>query len=165
MCIFMSLRQDVRQAKIMTIRENIILKLLGIAATILYGYSFLWTSLMYIYGGLYVPLRELGLENSIYFAIFVGCISLIIVGIVFFKLKGRTFLSLLLQDIILIIILIPFFALLLAEFGNSFDDPSNFPTVYIGMFLMTILTINLNHWIKTKSQPPTAALYKQGGRI
>jgi hypothetical protein len=138
--------------------ENIILKVLGIAATILYGYSFLWISLMYLYGRLYFPLRELGLRNSIYFEIFVGCISLIIISLVFFKLRGRTFLGLLLQDLILIIILLPFFALVLGEFGNSFDDPSNFPTVYIAMFLMTILTINLNDWIKTKSQPPTAAL-------
>jgi hypothetical protein len=130
--------------------EIITLKLLGLGTTILYGWSALWISLMYLYGGLYYPIRELGLEESIYFEVFVFVFSLATIGLIIFKIKGRTFFKLLIQDIGLVIISVPFFGLITGYFDNGFDSPDSLPFVYTAIFTLTILTININDWVKTK---------------
>ena len=129
--------------------EIIILKITGLGTTILYGWSFLWITLLYLYGWLYYPLRELGLKKSLYFEIFVVVLSLCIFGLIFLKFKGRTFWKLLLQDIVLIVTSVPFLGLIFGIFDNGFDEPESLWYVYTSMFLLTILTININHWIKT----------------
>lgn len=134
----------------MTTKETITLKLLGLGTTILYGWSFWWVSLMYLYGGLYIPLRELGLRKSIYFEIFVAIFSLTIIGLILFKIKGQSFFRLLLQDIGLIIISVPFFGLITGYFESGFDEPESILFVYAVILIPTILTININDWLKTK---------------
>ena len=133
----------------MTTKELIILKSLGLGTTILYGWSFLWLSMLYLYGGLYHPINESGLKKYIPFEAAVIVFSLIIVGLIFFKIKGRTFLKLLLQDITLVIILVPLFATMLGFFEND-ADPNNMRFIYLIIFILTILTININDRIKTK---------------
>ena len=122
------------------------LKVAGVTAAVLYLWSLLWVSMVYLYGGLYVPLREVGLRDSIYFEIFVALLSLSIYFLIFFKLKGNSFWKLLLQDLVLIVISVPFFALLLGVFGKLVQ--SNL--IYTVLLLLTILTININDWVKTK---------------
>jgi hypothetical protein len=134
----------------MTTKEKIILKLLGLGTTILYGWSALWISLLYLYGGLYTPFRELGLRKSIYFESFVVILSLTIMGLIIFKLRGKTFFKLLIQDIGLVIVSVPFFGLITGYFGIGFDEPDTIPFVYATIFILTILTININDWVKTK---------------
>ncbi len=135
----------------MTTKQVLILKLFGLVATIVYGYSFLWISLMYLYGGLFAPLRELGLKKSVYFEIFVVVLSLALMALIIFKMKGHTLLKLLIQDFGLIIIAFPFFALVAGYFDNDFDQPTKPLLFHLTIFILTLLTININDWLKTRS--------------
>lgn len=130
--------------------EIVILKLIGIGATILYGLSFLWVTLLYLYGGIFSPLSELGLKKSIYFESFVVFISFIGFGLIFLRFKGSTFWKLLFQDIILIVISVPFLAVAFDIFDNEFGENGISDIVYACMFLLTIIAINVNDWLKTR---------------
>lgn len=131
----------------MTTRHKIALKILGVVATMLYGWSFLWYSVMYLYGMIFTPLRHVGLKQPIYFEIFVATLSITIMGVILFKISGHTFLNLLIQNIALVIISFPFFGLITGGFG-PFDEPSLFE--YTVVLVLTILTINSNDWIKDR---------------
>ncbi len=71
-------------------------------------------------------------------------------GLIIFKLRGKTFFKLLIQDIGLVIVSVPFFGLITGYFGIGFDEPDTIPFVYATIFILTILTININDWVKTK---------------
>jgi hypothetical protein len=133
----------------MTTTKLIALKILTLGTTILYGWSFLWMAVLYVYGVIYVSVRNLGLSNSIYFVIFVNIFSLTIIGLIFFKLIGRTFFKLLIQDVGLIIICVPLFGVIITSFENAFD-PNHIHLSYLVIFLFTVLIINMNDWLKTK---------------
>jgi len=135
----------------MKTKELITLKILGLGTTILYGWSFLWVSILYLYGGLYSPINESGLKKYMPFELIVIAFSLIIVGLIFYKMKGQTFWRILLQDIILITILVPLFAIILGFFENDFD-PENRKLFYVGIFILTIMSINLNDWVKIRDK-------------
>ncbi len=135
-------------------KEMISLKILGLGTTILYGWSFLWISMMYLYGGMYYPINESSLKKYIPFEFAVVTFSTIIIGLVIFYFRKNSFWSLLFQDISLIIISVPLFATILQYFENGFDDPESLKYIYSSIFLLTILIINLNDWVKIKK--PTA---------
>jgi len=134
----------------MSTRKSIALKVTGIAVTVAYGYSFLWLSLMYLYGALYVPLRELGLRSSTYFNIFVVLLSIAFIAMVILKFKGKTFVKLLVQDILLILVSVPFFALITGYVENGYES-QNMIITYTVIFALTIATINVNDWLKTRT--------------
>lgn len=135
----------------MKIREIIILKILGIGATILYGWSLLWISVMYLYGAMYYPINESVLKRYIPFEFIVIALSVLIMGFVIVKLKGRTFLKVLGQDILIIIFSLPFFATLLSILKIGLDDTKYEKTVYAVIVVLTLLTVNINDIIKQRS--------------
>lgn len=134
----------------MKVREIIILKILGIGATILYGWSLLWISVMYLYGAMYYPINESVLKRYIPFEFIVIALSVIIMGSVIVKLKGRTFLKVLGQDILIIIFSLPFFATLLSVLKIGLDDTKYVKTVYAVIVVLTLLTVNINDIIKQR---------------
>lgn len=71
-------------------------------------------------------------------------------GLIILKAKGRTLLQLLIQDIGLIIVSFPLFGLVTGYFGDGFDDPDNIQLVNIAIFVLTIVTISINDWVKTR---------------
>jgi hypothetical protein len=132
----------------MKARENILLKLLTLGITFLYIWSMLWVSVTYGYAIPYALVKELGMGTVIDVKVLVILISIIALGLILFKLKGHTFWKLLMQDFILVIISCPFFSIILGYVNAGFSDPTNPNLRYAGMFLFTILTANLNDWIK-----------------
>ncbi|WP_207429925.1 hypothetical protein [Sabulibacter ruber] len=118
----------------MKTKELIFIKMLGLAMTILYGWSFLWISIMYLYGGLYYPIKESGIRKYIPFEITVVAFSTIIIGLIIFYVKRKSFWSVLLQNIGLIIISVPLFATIVGYFENGFDEPESLKFVYTSIF-------------------------------
>ncbi|WP_412464425.1 hypothetical protein [Flavobacterium mekongense] len=132
----------------MKTKETIILKIFGISATAFFCWSLIWESLIYLYGGLYYPLKEFGLQKKNHFEVFVALLSLIIIALVVFKLKGKTLLKVMVQDFLLVIISVPFFAVIFGYFRN--EEPKETKIMYAGIFALTIFVINFNDWFKLK---------------
>ena len=131
----------------MSIKEIIILKILGVISAVLYCWSFLWISLIYLFGGLYYPFNEVGLKPEFYFEVFVAFISMSIIWLLMFKSKGKTFLKIFIQDLCLILISVPFFATITGVLRN---EPIKPEIMYVVIFILTICVININDWLKLK---------------
>ncbi|PJE45423.1 MAG: hypothetical protein CUR32_00035 [Flavobacterium sp.] len=131
----------------MSIKETIILKILGFISAALYCWSFLWISLIYLFGGLYYPFNELGLKAEFYFEVFVAFFSISIIWFIMFKSKGKTFIKIFIQDLGLILISVPFFATITGFLRN---EPVKPEIMYAAIFILTICVINVNDWLKLK---------------
>ena len=132
----------------MTKMNLIILKILGIGLTVLFGYSLLWISMMYLYGWLYQPINDTKLEKIIPFELVVILISMVVILLIFFKLKKNGLKNLILQDVGLIIFSFPFYGTVLELFGIGLDDNVEKFNPFVAIIILTILTLNLNDWKK-----------------
>jgi hypothetical protein len=148
--------------QLMTNKQLIVLKVLGLGTSILYAWSLLWVSVLYLYGGMYYPINRSALKAYIPFEAAVIMFSLLVIGLIFLKSKGRTFWRILLQDVALIIILMPFFWTISAFFENDFD-PENLRLVNVLVFVLTILTININDWVKSRKKSAANKRYASAG--
>lgn len=134
----------------MTIKEKIILKGVGIGATLLFGYSLLWISLMYLYGLFYQPINDTFLEKIIPFDWFVILISVLIIYLIM-KRGKKILINIVIQDIGIAIVALPLFAMILSLFKLGIDDNvESFNPIWV-MMILTILTININDWIKQRN--------------
>ena len=100
---------------------------------------------------MYYPINESVLKRYIPFEFIVIALSVLIMGFVIVKLKGRTFLKVLGQDILIIIFSLPFFATLLSILKIGLDDTKYEKTVYAVIVVLTLLTVNINDIIKQRS--------------
>ena len=106
--------------------------------------------MMYLYGFLYYPINDSKLEEFIPFEMVVFAISVMVLGLIIFKTKGRRFRNLILQDTIIIIFGIPFYSTLLAALGIGIDDVEVPKMILFVIALLTFSMVVFNDWKKTK---------------
>lgn len=135
----------------MTQRQIIYLKLAEIGIIGLYLISFLWLSLLYLFGYLYQSFMLDNLEENTVFPMLVIVSCLLGILFIMFKLKGANFWQLLLQAFGIIVFAVPMFVSILAELKIGIDDVENsiIPTVLT--IILTMLTVGFNDWKKIKA--------------
>lgn len=136
----------------MTTKDKIMLKVVGIGAALLFGYSLLWISLLYMYGLFYQPINETYVEKIIPFDWFVILISILIIYLIM-KRGKKTLSNIIIQDIGIAIISLPLFATILSLFNLGLDDNVEVINPLWIMIVLTIFTININDWIKQRNTP------------
>lgn len=130
--------------------DKIILKGVGIGATLLFAYSLLWISVLYLYGIFYQPINDTFLEKMIPFDWFVILISALLIYLIMRHGK-KTLISIIIQDIGIALIAFPLFAMLLSLFTVGPDDNVEIINPIWIMIVLTIFTININDWIKLRN--------------
>jgi hypothetical protein len=133
----------------MTSIDKLILKGVGVGATLLIGYSLLWISLLYLYGIFYQPINDTFLGKIIPFDWFVILISVLIIYFIM-KRGKKTLINIIIQDIPIAIISFPLFAMILSIFNAGLDDNVEEINPFWIMIVLTIFTININDWIKQR---------------
>lgn len=132
-------------------KEKIILKLIGVVASIGIAYSLIWVLVLYFLGWLCLPFEFLGLFDVFSFQWFVIVILALIIVLLIKKGKSKLR-NIILQDIVLCLCSLPFYSMFLSVFKLGIDDhPQKVDSFWI-MIVLTIITININDWIKLRRQ-------------
>ena len=127
----------------------ILLKLIGLGVLLIYSFSFIWISLLYLLGHLYYPINESDLKKYFPFEYFVMIISVvIIIGLIL--VKSRNFIAVLLQNVVILIFAVPFFSSFLNLINFGIDSVENIYIPFTLIVLGSLIIINLNDWLKVK---------------
>ena len=134
----------------MTLKQIILLKLSSILLLALYLVSFLWVSIMYLYGIIYSPIINSSLHQPFLFELLVSIFSIFSLFVILQKVKGVHFFHFLIQNTGITIISIPFYFMLFSLFGYNIDNMNNPVFGFITIILLTVLTISFNDYKKIK---------------
>jgi len=128
--------------------HRLILELSMIISILAYFFSTLWLIPWMIFGLLYQPISWISLDWLLTPFLFISIISVFIFWYVIFKWKSKVIKSLIYQNIVLIIIGVPFSNTVLNVFKLDVDGGLSFPIPLILISFMTFLLVQVNHWRK-----------------
>lgn len=128
--------------------HRLILELSVILSIIAYFFSTLWLIPWMIFGLLYQPISWISLDWLLTPFLFITIISFLLFWSVIFRWKSKSLKSIILQDIVLIIIGLPFSNTFLSAFKLEIDGGLSFPIPLILISLLTFLIVQVNHWRK-----------------
>jgi hypothetical protein len=128
--------------------HRLILELSVILSIIAYFFSTLWLIPWMIFGLLYQPISWISLDWLLTPFLFITIISFLLFWSVIFRWKSKSLKSIILQDIVLIIIGLPFSNTFLSAFKLDIDGGLSFPIPLILISLLTFLIVQVNHWRK-----------------
>lgn len=131
-----------KQTRRFLIEFGVILSVVG------YFYSTLWLIPWMIFGLLYQPISWISLDRLLTPFLFITIISFLLFWIVIFRWKSKSLKSIILQDIVLIIIGLPFSNTFLSAFKLDVDGGLSFPIPLILISMLTFLIVQVNHWSK-----------------
>ena len=132
---------------------------MGLGVLLIYSFSFIWISLLYLFGYFYQPINESDLQRYFPFEYFVMIISaLIIIGLIL--VKSRSFIKVLIQNVVILIFAVPFFSTLLDLVNFGIDDAENIYLPFTLIILGSLMIINLNDWLKVK-KPVANNVYRK----
>ena len=128
----------------MTIKNRIFLELFTLLFGVAYYLSFFNIALLYLFGGLYYPINKSGLKEIIPFEIFVLTICLIILLLIYFKMKYIQFWTILLQNIIITIFSFPllYYLFLISYEGLNGNEDSEISFIFISILSFAFVQIN-----------------------
>jgi hypothetical protein len=128
--------------------HRLILELSVITTIVIYLMSTLWLIPWMIFGLLYQPISWISLDWLLTPFLFISIISVFIFWYVIFKWKSKVIKSLIYQNIVLIIIGVPFSNTFLTVFKLDVDGGLSFPIPLILISILTFLIVQINHWRK-----------------
>jgi hypothetical protein len=128
--------------------HRLILELSVILSIIAYFFSTLWLIPWMIFGLLYQPISWISIDWLLTPFLFITIISFLLFWSVIFRWKSKSLKSIILQDIVLIIIGLPFSNTFLSAFKLDVDGGLSFPIPLILISLLTFLIVQVNHWRK-----------------
>ncbi len=128
--------------------HRLILELSVIATIVIYLMSTLWLIPWMIFGLLYQPISWISLDWLLTPFLFISIISVFIFWYVIFKWKSKVIKSLIYQNIVLIIIGVPFSNTFLTVFKLDVDGGLSFPIPLILISFLTFFIVQINHWRK-----------------
>jgi hypothetical protein len=128
----------------MTIKNRIFLELFTLLFGVVYYLSFFNIALLYLFGGLYYPINKSGLKEIIPFKIFVLTICLIILLLIYFKMKYIQFWTILLQNIFITIFSFPllYYLFLISYEGLNGNEDSEISFIFISILSFAFVQIN-----------------------
>ena len=128
----------------MTIKNRIFLELFTLLFGVVYYLSFFNIALLYLFGGLYYPINKSGLKEIIPFEIFVLTICLIILLLIYFKMKYIQFWTILLQNIFITIFSFPllYYLFLISYEGLNGNEDSEISFIFISILSFAFVQIN-----------------------
>lgn len=128
----------------MTIKNRIFLELFTLLFGVVYYLSFFNIALLYLFGGLYYPINKSGLKEIIPFEIFVLTICLVILLLIYFKMKYIQFWTILLQNIFIIIFSFPllYYLFLISYEGLNGNEDSEISFIFISILSFAFVQIN-----------------------
>lgn len=128
----------------MTIKNRIFLELFTLLFGVVYYLYFFNISLLYLFGGLYYPINKSGLKEIIPFEIFVLTICLIILLLIYFKMKYIQFWTILLQNIFITIFSFPllYYLFLISYEGLNGNEDSEISFILISILSFAFVQIN-----------------------
>ena len=128
----------------MTIKNRIFLELFTLLFGVVYYLSFFNIALLYLFGGLYYPINKSGLKEIIPFEIFVLTICLIILLLIYFKMKYIQFWTILLQNIFITIFSFPllYYLFLISYEGLNGNEDSEISFILISILSFAFVQIN-----------------------
>lgn len=135
------------QILIRIIKKPLVRKIIGTLFLAAYVRSFLWISVLYLYGACYQPINDTFLESVIGFELFVFLFvptTVFLISLV----KSNNQMWLYFHDAIILMLLFPSFNLLLGSIG--FED-AFYSATYTGLIItliLTLLTLFGIDWIK-----------------
>lgn len=112
--------------------------------------STLWIIPMMLFGLIYQPIIWFGMEKIISPTIFISIFFFFICRLIIYKRKVKSIKDLAIQDLILIVIGVPFSNSFLSLFNLDVDSGLRFPYPLIYICILTALVIQLNHILKIK---------------
>ena len=112
--------------------------------------STLWIIPMMLFGLIYQPIIWFGLEKIISPIILISIFFVLICRIIIYNRKVKSIKDLAIQDLILIVIGVPFSNSFLSLFKLDVDSGLRFPYPLIYICILTALLIQLNHTLKIK---------------
>ena len=128
----------------MTIKNPIFVELFTLLFGIVYYLSFFNIALLYLFGGLYYPINKSGLKEIIPFEIFVLTICLVILLLIYFKMKYIQFWTILLQNIFITIFSFPllYYLFLISYEGLNGNEDSEISFIFIAILSFAFVQIN-----------------------
>jgi hypothetical protein len=128
----------------MTIKNRIFLELFTLLFGVVYYLSFFNIALLYLFGGLYYPINKSGLKEIIPFEIFVLTICLVILLLIYFKMKYIQFWTILLQNIFITIFSFPllYYLFLISYEGLNGNEDSEISFIFISILSFAFVQIN-----------------------
>lgn len=128
----------------MTIKNRIFLELFTLLFGVVYYLLFFNIALLYLFGGLYYPINKSGLKEIIPFEIFVLTICLIILLLIYFKMKYIQFWTILLQNIFITIFSFPllYYLFLISYEGLNGNEDSEISFIFISILSFAFVQIN-----------------------
>jgi hypothetical protein len=128
----------------MTIKNRIFLELFTLLFGVVYYLSFFNIALLYLFGGLYYPINKSGLKEIIPFEIFVLTICLVILLLIYFKMKYIQFWTILLQNIFITIFSFPllYYLFLISYEGLNGNEDSEISFIFIAILSFAFVQIN-----------------------
>jgi hypothetical protein len=128
----------------MTIKNRIFLELFTLLFGVVYYLSFFNIALLYLFGGLYYPINKSGLKEIIPFEIFVLTICLVILLLIYFKMKYIQFWTILLQNIFITIFSFPllYYLFLISYEGLNGNEDSEISFILISILSFAFVQIN-----------------------
>ena len=112
--------------------------------------STLWIIPMVLFGLIYQPVIWFGMEKIISPIILIPIFFVLICWIIIYKRKVKSIKDLAIQDLILIVIGVPFSNSFLSLFNLDVDSGLRFPYPLIYICILTVLVNQLNHYFKFK---------------
>ena len=112
--------------------------------------STLWIIPMMLFGLIYQPIIWFGLEKIISPIILISIFFVFICRKIIYKRKVKSIKDLAIQDLILIVIGVPFSNSFLSLFNLDVDSGLRFPYPLIYICILTVLVNQLNHYFKFK---------------
>jgi hypothetical protein len=129
----------------MKFNHRLILELSVIISIITYFFSTLWLIPWMIFGLLYQPISWISLDWLLTPFLFITIISLFLFWYIIFKRKSKTFKSIIGQDLILIVIGLPFSNTFLSVFKLDVDGGLTYPMPFVLIAVLTFLIVQINH--------------------
>ena len=112
-----------------------------------YLFSILWVIFYILFGWLYQPFKWVDLDRYLTASIYYSLIAFGIVWMVV-RRKARTFLQLVLQDVLIIAVGVPGMNMFLSLFEWDIDGKLGYPYQVILISALTFLLVQINHFRK-----------------
>jgi predicted Kef-type K+ transport protein len=136
----------------MNAKHRILLELSTILFILFYYFSFYCYSVLYLFGGLYYPINESIIKTFLPFEIFVISICALILFLIIHKFNSKSFLALLLQNILIVIFTFPFISVSLDFIANHIlnTDKEYYMLSLSITLIVCLIMIQYNNYQKLK---------------
>lgn len=130
----------------MSLKNIILLKFIGIFLLLIYFSSYAWISFLFLLSEVYAPFKN----PVISFELMVMAFGISVIFLCIFWAKGKSFMQILAQDIIILVLSVPMVSAFLDLLHIGINDKGDFLFAIISMLLVSIGLMTLNDWKKLK---------------